>query len=135
MERVFNWTPWEVHSQSHSGGSNICSFFHKQIVRVKNELSKSLRKDMDNVELGTCSVYNCDWRIYLIVPCLGLACFLTFFEVVPGTTACQALVSDHLRTAGLGLQAIIFRCFGSIPIPLFRVTQSLLCWNRLWPKT
>lgn len=86
--------------------------------------------DMDNVKLGTCSVYDCDWRIYLIVPCLGLACFLTFFEVVPGTTACQALVSDHLRTAGLGLQAIIFRCFGSIPIPL--ITAKLIDSQCLW---
>ena len=81
-------------------------------------------QDLEKTKLGTCATYNCDWRIYFIVPCLALACFLTFFEAVPVTTGCQALVTEHLGTAGLGLQALIFRCFGSIPIPLLRVLGS-----------
>jgi len=83
-----------------------------------------------SVELGSCAKYNCDWRIYFIIPCLVIACFSTFLQVVPGTMVGQAVVPDHLRTAALGLQALLFRAFGSIPLPVIaaKIIDSKCYW-------
>ena len=82
------------------------------------------------VELGSCAKYNCDWRIYFIIPCLVIACFSTFLQVVPGTMVGQAVVPDHLRTAALGLQALLFRAFGTIPLPIIaaKIIDSKCYW-------
>ena len=96
-----------------------CSFF------LVEEFDEN-QKDLEKTRLGACATYACDWRIFFIVPCLALGCFLTFFEAVPVTTACQALVTEKLGTAGLGLQALVFRCLGSIPIPLLWVLDNEL---------
>jgi len=86
--------------------------------------------DSASVELGSCAKYNCDWRIYFIIPCLVIACFSTFLQVVPGTMVGQTVVPDHLRTAALGLQALLFRAFGSIPLPIIaaKIIDSKCYW-------
>lgn len=86
--------------------------------------------DNDLVTLGSCAQYNCDWRIYLIIPCLVISCFSTFLQVVPGTMVGQAVVPDHLRTAALGLQALLFRAFGSIPLPI--IAAKIIDSNCYW---
>ena len=42
----------------------------------------------------------------------------------------QAVVPDHLRTAALGLQALLFRAFGSIPLPVIaaKIIDSKCYW-------
>jgi len=59
-----------------------------------------------------------------------IACFSTFLQVVPGTMVGQAVVPDHLRTAALGLQALLFRAFGSIPLPVIaaKIIDSKCYW-------
>ena len=54
--------------------------------------------------------------------------------MVPGTMVTQALVPDHLRTAGLGFQNLIFRSMGTIPWPIFaaRIIDSKCIW---WGST
>ena len=37
---------------------------------------------------------------------------------VPGTLVTQAIVPDHLRSAALGLNALFYRIFGTIPVPI-----------------
>ena len=88
------------------------------------------KDDSSSVELGSCAKYNCDWRIYFIIPCLVIACFSTFLQVVPGTMVGQTVVPDHLRTAALGLQALLFRAFGSIPLPIIaaKIIDSKCYW-------
>ena len=46
----------------------------------------------------------------------------------------QALVPDHLRTAGLGFQNLIFRSMGTIPWPILaaRIIDSKCIW---WGST
>jgi hypothetical protein len=90
--------------------------------------------DASRVRFGSCATFNCDWRIYIIVPSLVLTCFCTFLQVVPGTMVTQALVPDHLRTAGLGFQNLIFRSMGTIPWPIFaaRIIDSKCIW---WGST
>lgn len=86
------------------------------------------RKDMEftNVEFGSCAKYACDWRIYLIIPGLVFGCFLTFFQAVPGTLVTQAIVPDHLRSAALGLNALFYRIFGTIPVPILAAKEWFL---------
>ena len=42
----------------------------------------------------------------------------------------QAVVPDHLRTAALGLQTLLFRAFGSIPLPIIaaNIIDSKCYW-------
>lgn len=82
------------------------------------------------ISFGTCSKYNCDHRITFIIFCLVVSCFVTSMVVVPVMTTSQAVVPDHLRTAGLGMQAFIYRAFGSIPVPI--ITAGIIDQNCLW---
>jgi len=86
------------------------------------------------ITFGPCSTYDCDWRIYIILPGLVLSCFFTFFQVVPGTIVTQAIVPDHLRSAALGLNALIYRVFGTIPMPIIaaKIIDSQCIW---WSTT
>ena len=79
--------------------------------------------EFTNVEFGSCAKYACDWRIYLIIPGLVFGCFLTFFQAVPGTLVTQAIVPDHLRSAALGLNALFYRIFGTIPVPILAAKE------------
>jgi len=99
---------------------------------VKN--CKCIDMEFTNVEFGSCAKYACDWRIYLIIPGLVFGCFLTFFQAVPGTLVTQAIVPDHLRSAALGLNALFYRIFGTIPVPILaaKVIDSKCLW---WSTT
>jgi len=87
-----------------------------------------------NFRMGACSTYNCDWRIYFIITSLVLSCFFTFFQVVPGTLITQAIVPDHLRSVALGANALLYRVFGTIPMPLIaaKIIDSQCLW---WSTT
>merc|ERR1711973_903100 len=91
---------------------------------VKN--CKCIDMEFTNVEFGSCAKYACDWRIYLIIPGLVFGCFLTFFQAVPGTLVTQAIVPDHLRSAALGLNALFYRIFGTIPVPILAAKEWFL---------
>ena len=87
--------------------------------------------EFTNVEFGSCAKYACDWRIYLIIPGLVFGCFLTFFQAVPGTLVTQAIVPDHLRSAALGLNALFYRIFGTIPVPILAAKEWFLIFFML----
>lgn len=86
--------------------------------------------DSATFERGACTSYSCDWRIYFIIPGLVLGCFLTFFQVVPGTLVTQAIVPDHLRSAALGVNALVYRILGTIPSPI--IAAKIIDTQCLW---